>query len=253
MLGTNPRFLGSGLHDEAFYRAMWRSLTEDGYWSGEVWNRRKDGELFAVLLTISAVRDNEGNTTQYLGLFSDITALKQHERELEHNAHFDALTNLPNRLLLADRMQQSMAQSLRRGQKLAVVFIDIDGFKSVNDLYGHGTGDHMLVNLANRMRGVLREGDTLARLGGDEFVAVLLDLPDERSSVTTLERLLAAAAEPVTFGGTTFERSASIGVTFFLQDGDPSGDQLLRQADHAMYDAKLAGKNCYRFFDPARA
>ena len=253
VLGTNPRFLGSGLHDEAFYRAMWRSLTEDGYWSGEVWNRRKDGELFAVLLTISAVRDNEGNTTQYLGLFSDITALKQHERELEHNAHFDALTNLPNRLLLADRMQQSMAQSLRRGQKLAVVFIDIDGFKSVNDLYGHGTGDHMLVNLANRMRGVLREGDTLARLGGDEFVAVLLDLPDERSSVTTLERLLAAAAEPVTFGGTTFERSASIGVTFFLQDGDPSGDQLLRQADHAMYDAKLAGKNCYRFFDPARA
>ena len=253
VIGTNPRFLNSGLHDDAFYRAMWRGVVEDGYWSGEVWNRRKDGELFAELLTISAVRDDEGKTTQYLGLFSDITAHKQHESVLEHNAHFDALTNLPNRLLLADRMQQSMAQCHRRGQKLAVVFIDIDGFKSVNDQHGHDAGDHMLVSVANRMRGMLREGDTLARLGGDEFVAVLLDLPDERNSVPTLERLLAAAAGPVEFGGAGFQRSASIGVTFFPQDGDPSGDQLLRQADHAMYDAKLAGKNCYRFFDPARA
>lgn len=250
VIGANPRFLNSGLHNEAFYRTMWRSLTEDGYWSGEVWNRRKDGELYAESLTISAVRDEAGRTTQYLGLFSDITALKRHESELEHNAHFDALTNLPNRILLADRMQQNMAQTLRRNQKLAVVFIDIDGFKSINDRYGHGAGDHMLVNVANRMRGVLREGDTLARLGGDEFVAVLLDLPDESSSVATLERLLAAAAEPVAFGGTVFECSASIGVTFFPQAGDPSGDQLLRQADHAMYDAKLAGKNCFRFFDP---
>ncbi len=253
VLGTNPRFLSSGMHDDAFYRAMWRSVVEEGFWSGEVWNRHKNGDLFAELLTISAVRDDEGRTTHYLGLFSDITALKRHESELEHNAHFDALTNLPNRILLADRMQQSMAQSLRRGQKLAVVFVDIDGFKSVNDQHGHDAGDHMLVHAANRMRGVLREGDTLARLGGDEFVAVLLDLPDERASVATLERLLAAASEPVTFAGTVFQRSASIGVAFVPQDGDPSGDQWLRQADHAMYDAKLAGKNCFRFFDPSRA
>lgn len=251
VLGTNPRFLRSGIHDDAFYRAMWRSVTEEGYWSGEVWNRRKDGELFAELLTLSAVRDADGQTTQYLGLFTDITVFKRHESELEHNAHFDALTNLPNRLLLADRMQQSMAQVVRRGQKLAVVFIDIDGFKSVNDQYGHDAGDRMLVNVANRMRGVLREGDTLARLGGDEFVAVLLDLPDERSSVPTLGRLVAAVAEPHDFGGAAFQRSASIGVTFFPQVSDLSGDQLLRQADHAMYAAKLAGKNCYRFFDPS--
>lgn len=253
VLGTNPRFLASGIHDEGFYRAMWRSVVEDGYWNGEVWNRRKNGELFAELLTISAVRDEAGTTTQYLGLFTDITVFKRHESELEHNAHFDALTNLPNRLLLADRMQQSMAQALRRGQKLAVIFIDIDGFKSVNDLLGHGAGDHLLVNVANRMRDVLREGDTLARLGGDEFVAVLLDLPDERSSETTLRRLLQAATEPVTFGGATYQRSASIGVTFYPQATDFSGDQLVRQADHAMYDAKLAGKNCYRYFDPAKA
>ena len=253
VLGTNPRFLASGLHDESFYRAMWHRLVGDGYWSGEVWNRRKDGELFAELLTISAVRDEDGKTTQYLGLFTDITVFKRHESELEHNAHFDALTNLPNRVLLADRMQQSMAQAVRRGRKLAVVFIDIDGFKSINDQHGHGAGDDLLVSVANRMRGVLREGDTLARLGGDEFVAVLLDLPDERSSVPTLGRLLAAAAEPVSFGGAVFQRSASVGVTFFPQEGDLSGDQLLRQADHAMYDAKLAGKNCYRFFDPSKA
>ena len=253
VLGTNPRFLGSGMHDEAFYRAMWRRLIEEGYWSGEVWNRRKDGELFAELLTISAVRDEDGRTTQYVGLFNDITLLKRHESELEHNAHFDALTNLPNRILLSDRMQQSMAQALRRGQSLAVAFIDIDGFKSVNDLNGHDAGDHLLVTVSSRMRSVLREGDTLARLGGDEFVAVLLDLPDERNSLPTLGRLLAAVAEPLEFGGAVFQRSASIGVTFYPQEIDLSGDQLLRQADHAMYDAKLAGKNCYRFFDPSKA
>ena len=145
VLGTNPRFLASGIHDESFYRTMWRSLTEEGYWSGELWNRRKDGELFAELLTISAVRDEDGTTKQYLGLFTDITALKRHESELEHNAHFDALTNLPNRILLADRMQQSMAQALRRGQKLAVVFIDIDGFKSVKEtlIYSPAAYMHM--------------------------------------------------------------------------------------------------------------
>ncbi|MBP6655202.1 MAG: GGDEF domain-containing protein, partial [Propionivibrio sp.] len=162
-------------------------------------------------------------------------------------------TNLPNRILLSDRMQQSMAQALRRGQSLAVAFIDIDGFKSVNDQYGHDAGDHLLVTVSSRMRSVLREGDTLARLGGDEFVAVLLDLPDERNSLPTLGRLLAAVAEPLEFGGAVFQRSASIGVTFYPQAIDLSGDQLLRQADHAMYDAKLAGKNCYRFFDPSKA
>ncbi|MFT3847929.1 MAG: diguanylate cyclase [Propionivibrio sp.] len=248
VLGTNPRFLRSGLHDESFYRAMWRSLVEDGHWNGEVWNRRKDGELFAELLTISAVRDDDGRTTRYLGLFTEITAIKRHEKELEHNAHFDVLTNLPNRLLLADRMQQCMAQAVRRGRTLAVAFIDIDGFKSVNDQHGHDAGDHLLVTVSNRMRSVLREGDTLARLGGDEFVAVLLDLPNEHSGVSTLGRLLAAVAEPVDFNGVVFARSASIGVSLYPQASDLSGDQLLRQADHAMYDAKLAGKNCYRFF-----
>lgn len=253
VLGTNPRFLSSGMHDEVFFQAMWRRVIEDGYWSGEVWNRRKDGELFAELLTISAVRDGDGRTTQYLGLFSDITVFKRHESELEHSAHFDALTNLPNRILLSDRMQQSMAQAVRRGQSLAVAFIDIDGFKNINDQYGHDVGDQLLITVSNRMRSVLREGDTLARLGGDEFVAVLLDLPDELNSLPTLGRLLAAVAEPVDFGGSVFQRSASIGVTFFPQAIDLSGDQLLRQADHAMYDAKLAGKNCYRFFDPSKA
>jgi diguanylate cyclase (GGDEF)-like protein/PAS domain S-box-containing protein len=250
-IGQNPRILGSGRHDKSFYTGMWGALTEQGHWSGEIWNRRKDGEVFAEMLTISSVKDAEGVVQQYVALFSDITAIKVHQSQLEHIAHFDALTNLPNRVLLADRLQQAMSQAQRRGEQLAVAYLDLDGFKAINDCHGHETGDQVLITLAKRMKETLREGDTLARIGGDEFVAVLIDLEDTSASVPLLNRMLAAAALPVQVGGLMLQVSASLGVTFYPQADDLESDQLLRQADQAMYQAKLAGKNRYHVFDAA--
>ncbi len=248
-VGQNPRLLSSGRQDKAFYAAMWSALIEPGHWYGETWNRRKNGEVFPVMQTISAVRDASGAVQQYVSLFSDITAVKAHQSQLEHIAHFDALTNLPNRVLLADRLHQAMAQAQRRGQHLAVAYLDLDGFKDINDQHGHDAGDQMLITLAQRMKLVLREGDSLARLGGDEFVAVLIDLEDASASLPLLTRLLAAAAQPVRVGSLTLQVSGSIGVTFYPQAQDIDADQLLRQADQAMYQAKLAGKNRYQLFD----
>ena len=249
MMGKNPRILNSGRQNKDFYALMWSNLIKDGHWYGEVWNRRKNGEVFAVMQTISTVRDSVGNALYYVALFSDITAIKEQQSKLEHIAHFDALTNLPNRVLLADRLHQAMAQTLRRGQLLAVAFLDLDGFKAVNDKYGHEHGDQLLITVATRMKQALREGDTLARFGGDEFVAVLVDLNDAADCVPTLNRLLAAAALPVHVDDLMLQVTASLGVTFFPQAQDLDADQLLRQADQAMYQAKLAGKNRYHVFD----
>ncbi len=249
VLGNNPRLLKSGRHSRDFYQGLWDAITTNGQWSGEMWNRRKSGEEYAELLTINAVRDAGGVTQQYVALFSDITAIKEHQSQLERIAHFDSLTNLPNRLLLADRLQQAMAQAQRRGQQVAVAYLDLDGFKGVNDRYGHDLGDQLLIHLATAMKETLREGDTLARLGGDEFVAVLIDLHSIESSVPMLTRLLEVAAAPVSFGDSVLQVSISIGVTFYPQAHEIEADQLLRQADQAMYQAKLAGKSRYHVFD----
>jgi diguanylate cyclase (GGDEF)-like protein/PAS domain S-box-containing protein len=247
--GRNTRILKSGRHDSVFYADLWNALLTHGEWTGEIWNRRKNGEIYAALLTISAVCDDQGRVGHYVALSSDITALKEHERRLEQIAHFDTLTGLPNRALLIDRLHQALAQAQRRRERLAVVFLDLDGFKAVNDEYGHEAGDQVLIAAAGRMKQALREGDTLARLGGDEFIAVLLNLTDIDASVPLFDRLLAAAAEPVPFGDVRLQVSASLGATFYPQAGEVDADQLLRQADRAMYQAKLAGKNRYQVFD----
>lgn len=252
IIGHNPRILSSGRYDKDYYTALWRDLIEKGHWYGEIWNRHKNGGVYAVMQNISAVRDAHGNIQHYVSLFSDITLIKDHEQELEHIAHYDALTNLPNRVLLADRLQQAMPQAQRREQHLVVVFLDLDGFKAINDNHGHKTGDQLLMTVALRMKQTLREGDTLARLGGDEFVAVLTDLIDIEASVPMLTRLLAAAAQPVHIRDLVLQVSASLGATAYPQEEDIDADQLLRQADQAMYQAKLAGKNCYRIFDEAQ-
>ena len=200
-------------------------------------------------MTISAIRDSQGGILQYVALLSDITQLKEHQSELERMAHFDALTNLPNRILLADRLQQAMHQMPRSGQQLAVAFLDLDDFKTINDTYGHDVGDLLLIALARRIKETLREGDSLARIGGDEFVAVLIDLDNVAVSLPMLTRLLDAASQPVQLGDLTVQVSASLGVTFFPQAQALDADQLLRQADQAMYQAKLAGKNRYHLFD----
>ncbi len=255
VIGENPRILKSGRQPDEFYVEMWRVLAQVGHWSGEVWNRRRDGDVYAQLLTISAVRDVAGQVRNYVSLFTDITQIKEQQQALERIAQYDRLTNLPNRGLLADRLQQAMLQSQRRHQSLAVVFLDLDGFKTINDTYGHDVGDALLVALARRMKVALREGDTLARLGGDEFVAVLVDLETVQDCEPVIDRLLQAAAEPVriTVGASDvlLRVSASMGITLYPQDGSDA-DQLLRHADQAMYQAKQAGKNRYQLFDVAQ-
>lgn len=251
-LGRNPRLFNSGQQDEAFYQAMFEQLAQKGHWQGELWNRRKSGDLYASMLTLTAVRDNNNQLSHYVALFFDITAVKLHQQQLEHIAHYDTLTNLPNRVMLADRLHQAMAQALRRGQLLGVVYLDLDGFKQVNDDFGHDVGDRLLVMVSDQMKRALREGDTLARLGGDEFVAVLTDLNDANDCASTLQRLLDAAGQPMPLGEADLKVSASLGVTFFPQSDPVDADQLLRQADQAMYLAKQQGKNRYHIFDSAQ-
>lgn len=193
--------------------------------------------------------DHSGNLLRALGTVQDITERKEHYQQLQYLAHFDALTNLPNRVLLADRLHLAMNQALRRNSQLAVVYLDLDGFKEVNDEYGHEVGDRLLTKIAQRMKHALRDGDTLARLGGDEFVAVLVDVQTPQVSEMIFDRLLQAAYKPVIDGEHVLRVSASLGATYYPQAEDIDADQLLRQADQAMYQAKLAGKNCFHLFD----
>ncbi len=248
IIGQNPSILKSGRQGPDFYAAMWQSLVEKGHWYGEVWNRNKSGHLYAELINITAVRDSAGKTQHYVALFTDITSMKEHQQQLEHIAHYDALTGQPNRVLLADRLHQTIAQARRRESIMALVYLDLDGFKAVNDRHGHETGDRLLIAVAHCLKEVLREGDTLARLGGDEFVAVLSDLATVTECESVLARLLSAAATPVQIGDLTLQVSASLGVTLFPLD-DADADSLLRHADQAMYMAKQAGKNRYHLFD----
>ncbi len=252
VLGKNPRILQSGVQTPEFYQNMWESLLKNGHWAGEIWNRTKGGEIIAEKLSIHAVRDPAGKVVQYVAHFSDITQLKEQERQLEHVAHYDALTGLPNRSLLADRLRQAMAQAHRRGQFVALAYLDLDGFKSINQRYGQETGDNLLTAFAKRMNGALREGDSLARLGGDEFAAVMLDLPDAQAAGPSIKRLLQAAAKPVRVGARDLRVTASIGVAIYPAPEDPDADQLLRQAGQAMYQAKLAGRNRYAIFDSSQ-
>ncbi|TVQ71285.1 MAG: EAL domain-containing protein [Oceanospirillales bacterium] len=249
VIGKNPRMLRSNYHNQEFYQEMWKALEQTGLWRGELWNRHKNGQIYAELLNISTIRKPNGDVVRYIGIFSDITQLKHQQKQLEFMAHYDALTGLPNRVLLADRLQQAMAQAQRRKNKVAVVFLDLDGFKNINDSHDHEFGDLLLIQVANKMKSVMRDGDTLARFGGDEFVAVLLDFPNLASSIPVLERLLHTCAEPVTIKDRQISITASIGVSYFPQEEELDADQLIRQADQAMYQAKQTGKNHYHIFD----
>ncbi len=251
VLGKNPRMLKSGLQSKDFYEKMWGSIQHEGHWSGEIWNRSKNGDIFAEMLTINAIRDANGQPTQYMALFSDITEIKRHEQQIEHLAHYDALTGLPNRVLFSNRLRQAMAQALRNKQSLAVAYFDLDGFKAINDEHGHSVGDALLTAIAFRMRRVMREGDTLGRLGGDEFAAVLLDAASPENVAPALKRMLGAAAEEVQIGDVDLRVSACCGVTYYPQPEEVDADVLLRQAGQAMYQAKLAGKNRFHNFDPS--
>ena len=252
LLGRNPSLLNSGRHPPAFFAEMWGALFTRGQWGGEVWNRRKNGEIYVEHLSLSAVRDGRGRIRHLVGFVLDITNQKEHQSQLEYMAHYDRLTGLPNRLLLSDRLQQAMARAQRNGMRLALAYLDLDGFKAINDAHGHDVGDEVLQTLALHMRDTLREGDTLARLGGDEFVAIFENLQHIDDSVPCIQRLLNAASQCMQADERRLKISASIGVALYPQPEAIAADQLLRQADQAMYQAKLAGKNRYHYFDIER-
>ncbi|WP_293751257.1 EAL domain-containing protein [uncultured Paraglaciecola sp.] len=251
VLGKNPRILQSGRQSPEFYVEMWNAILTKGHWHGEIWNRRKNGDIYPEMMTINAVESDAAHVQHYISVSTDITDIKTYQGQLEHIAHFDPLTNLPNRILLADRLRQAIMQCQRRNLSLSVVFLDLDGFKAVNDRHGHNVGDELLIEVSHRMKETLREGDTLARIGGDEFIAVMIDLEKLEDSEPMLERLLKSAAYPIIINGIEMQVSASIGVAFYPQDGVTS-DQLMRRADQAMYAAKQAGKNRYHHFDIAQ-
>lgn len=247
-LGKKPNLLKSGWHDQEFYADLWQSLLTEGHWTGEIWNRRKNGDIYPSKTTISSVRDDDGRTLSYVCLSSDISVLKAQQRELEMLALHDPLTGLPNRALLHDRLAMALAEARRSGTKMAVCFMDLDGFKPVNDQFGHETGDLLLVEVARRMTIVLRSTDTVARLGGDEFVLILSEIQNEREFMSMLTRLTETVARPYELGGGVVTVSASIGVTLYPDD-DVDAETLLRHADQAMYLAKEKGRNRVHFFD----
>ena len=261
-VGQTPALLHSGRHDKLFYDRMWQTLKENGYWQGEVWNRRKNGKIYAEWLTISAVNAPDGETTHYVGSFTEITQNSEAEAEVHRLAYYDPLTHLPNRRLLLDRLGQALASSTRSGRYGAVVFLDLDNFKTLNDTRGHAVGDLLLAEVAQRLQDGMREGDTISRLGdtisrlgGDEFVLVLEDLSLDDAQATAQARLVcekirAVMAQPYILDGREFHCTASLGITLF-NNHEQSVDTLLKQADLALYRAKAAGRNCLRFFNPA--
>lgn len=248
VINHNPNILSSGKQNTEFYVNMWKSINELGYWQGEIWNRKKEGTLYAELLSISSIADEEGNILNYIGIFTDITNSKKQQESLELLAHYDMLTKLPNRVLLADRFTQALAHCKRQENQLAVCFLDLDYFKPINDLYGHGAGDKLLVEVAERLTAIIRDEDTVSRQGGDEFVLLLSDIDSFTECEQMLKRIIASIAQPYLIEGLSLSISASIGVSLYPLD-DSDLDTLMRHSDQAMYQAKQAGRNCYHLFN----
>ncbi len=250
VLGKKPGFAASGHHDQAFYRAMWSQLKAQGYWEGEIWDRHADGETVPQWLTINAITDPAGQVTHYAGIMLDISHQKAAEKQLKQMAFYDPLTGLPNRTLFRDRLEQELAAERRNHGQLALMFIDLDRFKDVNDTLGHAAGDEMLVEAARRLRAVVGEADTLARLGGDEFTVVLTDISQPNRLSSLAAELIQQLRLPFDLHGKTVHLGASIGIALFPEDGRDS-ETLVKNADIAMYQAKDAGRNTFHYFSAA--
>jgi len=247
VLGHDPRLLKSGRHDETFYTRMWQSLSSEGHWRGEIWNRRRDGSVFPAWQTISAVHDHGGVLRQYVSLMSDITPLKEIQQRLDYMAYHDALTGLPNRHLLSDRLEHAIIRARREGELVGVLFLDLDRFKNINDSLGHPLGDELLRAVSERLVSAVRESDTVARLGGDEFVVVAETVEDEARLAVLADKLLAVFHRPFQVQGHELSVDASVGISVFPVDGEESAI-LLRNADTAMYRAKASRRNSYVFY-----
>jgi len=246
-VGQNPRVLKSGRHDQAFYEQMWKNIHETGHWRGDVWDRRKDGSIYPKYLSISAIRNEAGDVTNYAGIFYEISERKAVEERLDFLAHYDALTGLPNRCLLLDRLKLSVQRALRDGTKVGLLYLDLDHFKEINDTYGHAAGDSILKEAALRMQGCVRAADTVARFGGDEFVVMLPDIKKLAAAEQVAQKIQASLAQPYEVDEHTMLASPSIGISIFPDDHHDE-EALLKQADTAMYDAKQLRNGAYRFF-----
>ena len=250
MRGRNPSFLSSGRHDKGFYLDMWKSINESGHWRGEIWNRRKNGEVFAEFLAINTIFDEDGKVFRRVGLFTDITEKKRTEELIWRQANFDTLTGLPNRRMFRDRLELELKNAKRDDQIVALLFIDLDRFKEVNDTLGHHVGDELLVQAAQRLTSCVRSTDTIARLGGDEFTVILSRLHNTEDIEQLTRNIIHKLAEPYRLGKETAHVSASVGITVFPTDTTQI-EQLLQNADQAMYLAKEQGRNCFSFFTPS--
>ncbi|MGR9053596.1 MAG: PAS domain S-box protein, partial [Gammaproteobacteria bacterium] len=246
VIGQDPKILKSGVQDHYFYEQLWNALKSDGFWQGEIWNRNKAGEVFPEWLTVSVVCDDNGNVTNYIGVFSDLSKHKEAEQRIEHMAHYDPLTDLPNRILLKARIDHEISIAKRHMLTLAVLFIDLDHFKYINDSLGHATGDKLLIEISRRLRVSVRDEDTVARLGGDEFTVQLCNI-DAQGAAKVADKIIKALSAPIYIEGKQLHVTPSIGICIYPENGTDY-DALTRNADTAMYYAKQKGRNQYRFF-----
>ena len=250
VVGRRPSLLSSGRQSSAFYARMWFRLQAEGKWQGEIWNRRKSGEIYPELLHITAIKDEKGQVTHYAAVFTDISLLKETEARIRDLAYYDPLTGLPNRRLLEDRLQVELSHAARMSGRLAVMFVDLDRFKRINDSLGHEVGDRVLVEIANRIRLCLRDDDTVARMGGDEFIVVLGNLSQPDAAAATARRIVAALRRPIAIDGRELVVTTSVGISIYPDDSADSAT-LIKNADVAMYRAKEEGRNSFQLYQPA--
>ena len=246
LLGTNPRLQQSGLHDETFYRELWRTLNQTGQWQGEIWNRRKCGEAYPVWQNISIIRNQLGCIVHYVAIASDITPVKAVQERLDHLAHHDALTDLPNRLHFMSSLERALSHANRHHASLALLFIDLDHFKAVNDSLGHAAGDQLLIEVSVRLRRAVRAEDLVARLAGDEFVVLLEGLSTRDEAAGIAREILSDLQAPLQIAGQSLTARASVGIAMYPGDGH-SAEGLLKAADDAMYEAKDRGRHTFAF------
>jgi diguanylate cyclase (GGDEF)-like protein/PAS domain S-box-containing protein len=247
VIGNDPKVLSSGRQDAKFYQAMWRSIDETGMWQGEIWNRRKGGEIYPEWLSIGTVKNAHNEVINYIAVFSDITRRKEAEARIEHLAHYDSLTLLPNRALFSDRLKHALLAGIRNHKKSALLFLDLDRFKSVNDTMGHLAGDMLLQSVANRLKSCVRESDTICRQGGDEFMILLAEINGVADAETVARKIVNAMLEPHRIGDKELVITFSIGISICPDDATDD-EMMIKHADDAMYQAKDSGRNNYKLF-----